>query len=388
MRSRSCFASAGRRAAARRRSAAATARMSSASCGSSRSARWASCSIAARSPASSRPGRRDRAPPSPRVSRACTAGIDRLRRRAEELSRAREAGDQVLERPRNRRTDVRPPCRTEYEARAARGKRRSRGACARGGSVAEAATGRMHGLQRPAGTRPVTDERCDRLIRLHPRRSISAASHALRHHRSRLARREGEAAAASPGASRASGAADRRPAGYPRRPAHRRRGQPDRRRSGVARRGVGAGRARSLRHQRHLRTRRGASVPAGVPTHRHEPPAPRARTTPIRRTAASGAHAPPPKFARAVYALVREVPRGKVVTYGQVAAILGHPRAARAVGTALSNLPRPLARLVPWQRVINAGGRISIRGDVHRARSAAAAARARGHRVSRRSRWT
>lgn len=73
-----------------------------------------------------------------------------------------------------------------------------------------------------------------------------------------------------------------------------------------------------------------------------------------------------PKFARAVYALVKEIPRGKVATYGQVAAILGHPRAARAVGTALSHLPRPLARLVPWQRVINAGGRISIRGDVLR----------------------
>jgi methylated-DNA-protein-cysteine methyltransferase-like protein len=73
-----------------------------------------------------------------------------------------------------------------------------------------------------------------------------------------------------------------------------------------------------------------------------------------------------PRFARAVYALVREIPRGKVVTYGQVAAILGHPRAARAVGTALSHLPRAMARLVPWQRVLNAAGRISIRGDVMR----------------------
>ncbi|MGH7787182.1 MAG: MGMT family protein [Candidatus Binatia bacterium] len=73
-----------------------------------------------------------------------------------------------------------------------------------------------------------------------------------------------------------------------------------------------------------------------------------------------------PRFARAVYALVRTVPRGRVVTYGQVAALLGHPRAARAVGTALSNLPVGLARLVPWQRVINAAGRISIRGDIQR----------------------
>lgn len=74
----------------------------------------------------------------------------------------------------------------------------------------------------------------------------------------------------------------------------------------------------------------------------------------------------PPRFARAVYALVRQVPRGRVVTYGQVAAILGHPRAARAVGTALSNLPNQLSRLVPWQRVINAAGGISCRGDVQR----------------------
>jgi methylated-DNA-protein-cysteine methyltransferase related protein len=73
-----------------------------------------------------------------------------------------------------------------------------------------------------------------------------------------------------------------------------------------------------------------------------------------------------PKFARAVYALVRRVPRGRVVTYGQVAALLGHPRAARAVGTALANLPRPLQRIVPWQRVINASGRISIRGGIER----------------------
>jgi len=73
-----------------------------------------------------------------------------------------------------------------------------------------------------------------------------------------------------------------------------------------------------------------------------------------------------PKFGRAVYGLVRRVPRGRVVTYGQVAAILGNPRAARTVGTALANLPRPLLHIVPWHRVINAGGRISNRGSVHR----------------------
>ena len=75
---------------------------------------------------------------------------------------------------------------------------------------------------------------------------------------------------------------------------------------------------------------------------------------------------PSPPFHRAVYRLVRKVPRGKVVTYGQVAAILGHPRAARAVGQALRLLPRNLLGVVPWQRVINAAGAISHRGDVLR----------------------
>jgi methylated-DNA-protein-cysteine methyltransferase-like protein len=73
-----------------------------------------------------------------------------------------------------------------------------------------------------------------------------------------------------------------------------------------------------------------------------------------------------PPFHRAVYRLVRQIPRGKVATYGQVAAILGHPRAARAVGHALRMLPPMLVRVVPWQRVLNAAGGISHRGDVMR----------------------
>jgi methylated-DNA-protein-cysteine methyltransferase-like protein len=68
-----------------------------------------------------------------------------------------------------------------------------------------------------------------------------------------------------------------------------------------------------------------------------------------------------PPFYRLVYRVVRRVPRGKVVTYGQVAAILGQPRAARAVGMALGALRGPLIDLVPWQRVINAAGRCSHR---------------------------
>jgi len=68
-----------------------------------------------------------------------------------------------------------------------------------------------------------------------------------------------------------------------------------------------------------------------------------------------------PPFRRLVYRLVSRVPRGKVVTYGQVAAILGQPRGARAVGTALAALRPPLIAQVPWQRVINAAGRCSQR---------------------------
>jgi methylated-DNA-protein-cysteine methyltransferase-like protein len=50
-----------------------------------------------------------------------------------------------------------------------------------------------------------------------------------------------------------------------------------------------------------------------------------------------------------------------VATYGQIAALLGHPRAARAVGTALAKLRGGDVDAVPWQRVLNAAGRCSHR---------------------------
>jgi methylated-DNA-protein-cysteine methyltransferase related protein len=63
-------------------------------------------------------------------------------------------------------------------------------------------------------------------------------------------------------------------------------------------------------------------------------------------------------FYQNVYRLTRAIPVGKVATYGQIAAVLGSPRAARMVGTALSHLG--YATDVPWQRVINRYGMISI----------------------------
>ena len=59
-----------------------------------------------------------------------------------------------------------------------------------------------------------------------------------------------------------------------------------------------------------------------------------------------------------VYDFVGTVPPGKVVTYGQVALELGSPAAARAVGYALHNLSDGTD--VPWWRVVNASGGISL----------------------------
>jgi methylated-DNA-protein-cysteine methyltransferase-like protein len=77
----------------------------------------------------------------------------------------------------------------------------------------------------------------------------------------------------------------------------------------------------------------------------------------------------PPRFYRLVYRLVRRVPRGRVVTYGQVAAILGQPRGARAVGMALGALGPSQVDAVPWHRGINAPRRCSHRaglwGGIH-----------------------
>jgi methylated-DNA-protein-cysteine methyltransferase related protein len=67
----------------------------------------------------------------------------------------------------------------------------------------------------------------------------------------------------------------------------------------------------------------------------------------------------PASFYERVYDLVRHIPRGKVVTYGQVAALLGAPHAARAVGYALRALAA--GSDVPWHRVINRQGQISPR---------------------------
>ncbi len=66
----------------------------------------------------------------------------------------------------------------------------------------------------------------------------------------------------------------------------------------------------------------------------------------------------PTNFDR-IYALIRRIPAGKVASYGQIARWLGWPRGARTVGWALRALTDD-AGDVPWHRVINSQGRISL----------------------------
>jgi methylated-DNA-protein-cysteine methyltransferase-like protein len=77
------------------------------------------------------------------------------------------------------------------------------------------------------------------------------------------------------------------------------------------------------------------------------------------------------EFRRRVHAVVARVPRGRVITYGQVAALAGRPRAARLVGWLAHSGPAAL----PWQRVVNrfgglargyTGGRRGHREDLQR----------------------
>jgi len=60
-------------------------------------------------------------------------------------------------------------------------------------------------------------------------------------------------------------------------------------------------------------------------------------------------------FFNKVYQIVAKVPRGRVISYGRIARMLGSPGAARTVGWALSVCPENL----PWQRVVRSDGSIA-----------------------------
>ena len=74
---------------------------------------------------------------------------------------------------------------------------------------------------------------------------------------------------------------------------------------------------------------------------------------------------PDGSFQARVIAVVRRIPRGRVATYGDVAALAGRPRAWRAVGTIMRTCGLPS---VPCHRVVGAGGRLGGYSDPLRKR--------------------
>ncbi|MBD9427608.1 MGMT family protein [Pseudomonas sp. PDM15] len=93
----------------------------------------------------------------------------------------------------------------------------------------------------------------------------------------------------------------------------------------------------------------------------------------------------------ALYLVMAQIPEGKVISYGELAALSGLGRAARWVGRTLSQLPQDTR--LPWHRVLAAGGRLSLAagtpsGEEQRARLRAEGLTIRNDRVDmRRHGW-
>lgn len=64
------------------------------------------------------------------------------------------------------------------------------------------------------------------------------------------------------------------------------------------------------------------------------------------------------EFTLAVIKTIKKIPRGRVATYGQIARLAGKPGSARAVGWILNACSE--SHSLPWQRVLNSAGKISI----------------------------
>lgn len=63
----------------------------------------------------------------------------------------------------------------------------------------------------------------------------------------------------------------------------------------------------------------------------------------------------------AIYLALAQIPKGKVISYGDLAKLAGLTNGARLVGKTLSNLPK--GSTLPWHRVINSQGKISLPPD-------------------------
>lgn len=70
---------------------------------------------------------------------------------------------------------------------------------------------------------------------------------------------------------------------------------------------------------------------------------------------------PHPSFQQRIWQIVAAIPPGKVATYGDIARLAGSPRAARQVGGVLRRLPP--GSTLPWHRVLNRHGAVSLQGD-------------------------
>ncbi len=66
-------------------------------------------------------------------------------------------------------------------------------------------------------------------------------------------------------------------------------------------------------------------------------------------------------FTEGVIQIIKEIPEGKVMTYGQIAEIAGNPRAARQVARILHTMSKKYN--LPWHRVVNAKGHIALKDD-------------------------
>lgn len=66
-------------------------------------------------------------------------------------------------------------------------------------------------------------------------------------------------------------------------------------------------------------------------------------------------------FTEKVIQIIKEIPEGKVMTYGQIAKVAGNPRAARQVARILHTMSRKYK--LPWHRVINSKGHIALKDD-------------------------
>lgn len=67
------------------------------------------------------------------------------------------------------------------------------------------------------------------------------------------------------------------------------------------------------------------------------------------------------KFTEDVLEIIKMIPRGKVMTYGQIAALANNPRGARQVSRILHSMS--MKHNLPWHRVINSKGTISLTGE-------------------------